>query len=1279
LNKLWLLVFVFLIALPSVVAISEWEVGVYYVIGDRISYLGVNYEVIQSHTSASHWTPDIVPSLYKVLENACDEGVWCSGLSVSVGEVYLYEGAYYRVIQSHTTQGDWTPDIVPALFEKMLSYEDGKPVVVMNGVEIRYKEEFTLWGDEVVNNVEASKRNGLVNIKVDSENAGVLNKSVDVFVDNISFGFFPKLYRVTYENVSFEVPIYESVWNESNSSFVDVMVGHENTSEIRRVRTEVSQEIVYDGESKTVSFGLDGFSEYDLTDGLIAYYKLDSTSGSTAINEEGTDGSLNGGSFVSDGKINYGFSASSNGDYIIAGENHANRDTFSISMWVKPSSWPTSGISSQQVFYGDRQASPNNEVRLFKLNNAGGNKFGFFGYWGGSYKFDLTIDSLDVDEWSHIVAYYSPTTAGFYVNGVLANSSSFSSNSRPSATLPTRIGHWFGTLQDYQVRGVIDEVGIWNVVLSGDDVSLLYNSGNGLSYDNFINENSLPVNITSFGYNDLPYFVGDAIISEVVYNSTLSNSISSNLTVIRERSGSNSTLWTNTDFAVSSDGTNKSVIRNDTAIPSSAVVKGDKFYTVVNAVNSSNLSQALSASSTIVTTVLNTAPTVSGAVWSNSNPLFNEDFSGSCTPSDADEETLRIEYYVNRTRSASTTTVASGNVTGLTHPYSATTLFTINSADTNISDEYVFSCQAFDSENSSTIITSSTATVVDYPLNMTELLFYNGNTTTANIELAGRWNSTYSGVIGNYTIIRERAGSNTTIISDTTELSDLDGTWIFEIPAVNSADTIKGDIYYAFANAVNSTNTSMTLSNTLTANVTIINTAPTISTAAWSPTIAVVNETLSGLCTPADVDADTLRIEYFVNRTRSNTTTTVASGNVTNVTSPYSATTLFNITGSDILLSDVYAFTCQAFDDEDASSSLLTSSNNTAVDVDAIYIEFRDEESNDFILQNISVDLIANTTSYSFTTNTSFINFNILPERYFIRYNSLGYDEGFYIVTLEEGEFESLTLYMINSTASDLLTVTIIDEAAKNVEGAVVKLLKYDLDTNTYKVIDIRQTDVAGEVLYNVRKNEEFYKFVVELDGVAVRTTNPAYITADNLNIQITRSLIVGSEFFSLYGITSSVTYNNETGNFRAEYNDASNIGSNYCLSVHKVGRSRTLINETCSTSPVATLLLPVAVENGSIYEANLYLKINPTQNLNQFVLDLSEVFAAGSLGLLIQIFITLFFAFTFMYSPATGLIMTPLSLIIGRILQLNSLDWVVIVPLLLIGMLVAYLLESQK
>ena len=42
---------------------------------------------------------------------------WTVGDTVKAGEVYRWDGTLVKVVQTHKTQADWTPDVVPALFK----------------------------------------------------------------------------------------------------------------------------------------------------------------------------------------------------------------------------------------------------------------------------------------------------------------------------------------------------------------------------------------------------------------------------------------------------------------------------------------------------------------------------------------------------------------------------------------------------------------------------------------------------------------------------------------------------------------------------------------------------------------------------------------------------------------------------------------------------------------------------------------------------------------------------------------------------------------------------------------------------------------------------------------------------------------------------------------------------------------------------------------------------------------------------------------------------------
>lgn len=51
-------------ALDNILAFPKWEVGKEYVKDERIRYSEVLYKVLQNHTSQADWTPDVAVSLY---------------------------------------------------------------------------------------------------------------------------------------------------------------------------------------------------------------------------------------------------------------------------------------------------------------------------------------------------------------------------------------------------------------------------------------------------------------------------------------------------------------------------------------------------------------------------------------------------------------------------------------------------------------------------------------------------------------------------------------------------------------------------------------------------------------------------------------------------------------------------------------------------------------------------------------------------------------------------------------------------------------------------------------------------------------------------------------------------------------------------------------------------------------------------------------------------------------------------------------------------------------
>lgn len=72
---------------------------------------------------------EIVNAIISIRESATDEQAlnsialypeWKADVSYTVGQRVLYNSILYKVLQAHTSQSDWTPDVSHSLFAQIL-------------------------------------------------------------------------------------------------------------------------------------------------------------------------------------------------------------------------------------------------------------------------------------------------------------------------------------------------------------------------------------------------------------------------------------------------------------------------------------------------------------------------------------------------------------------------------------------------------------------------------------------------------------------------------------------------------------------------------------------------------------------------------------------------------------------------------------------------------------------------------------------------------------------------------------------------------------------------------------------------------------------------------------------------------------------------------------------------------------------------------------------------------------------------------------------------------
>jgi Concanavalin A-like lectin/glucanases superfamily len=215
----------------------------------------------------------------------------------------------------------------------------------------------------------------------------------------------------------------------------------------------------------------------DITTGLIAHWKLDEVSGTTAFDSVGSnDGTLVGSPAWVPGAINFP----------VAGEVHhvdCGNDTSlditgsgSVSAWVQVDSWNGDISWNRIVSKGGIEGG----YELMRGTGADKNGIRFGVYASGAIPYvDGTVDVVTDGQWHLVTGVYDNPTGvvSLYIDGVLDNSATFD----PDLTInPNDKPVYINGVVDADPAGKrhfdgrVDDVRFYNRVLTADDVAYMY-------------------------------------------------------------------------------------------------------------------------------------------------------------------------------------------------------------------------------------------------------------------------------------------------------------------------------------------------------------------------------------------------------------------------------------------------------------------------------------------------------------------------------------------------------------------------------------------------------------------------------------------------------------------------------------------------------------------------------------------------------------------------------------------------------------------------------------
>jgi len=422
---------------------------------------------------------------------------------------------------------------------------------------------------------------------------------------------------------------------------------------------------------------LDPWYQYNLNEGLMAYWSLDnSTDNKADLSGNGYNLTKFGAPTIIDGGlINEAWNYTANGHYHAVPRMFLN-DSFTVTLWSKR------GVNSSINYlytYNIRNTNiPDANSSAFELmaNKQGnGGKYEGYLYENGSLNRKAESDGEKTNltnVWNFIALSFDNVSSNLTL--YVGNTTDLSNYSYTNYHINQTLNHT-AVLGNRQLdtgseAEAIDEVGVWDRKLQFDEINVLWNSGSGMAYDEYggltiANRNIYPTSI---------YFNSTVNCSLRVY---MDEGTTYNVTF----NWSNATGWVEENKYWAN--ANNTYISDDLTIPST-LVRGDIWNCTTYAYEDGN--QSLNVTRSMTRTVLDYSPTNPTITPTNYSSWFTAPITLGCAGStDPEGDDFNVTFT---------------NYSGGTHtPLQNSTLTTYSLTPGHYGQDFQWACKVCDNQS----------------------------------------------------------------------------------------------------------------------------------------------------------------------------------------------------------------------------------------------------------------------------------------------------------------------------------------------------------------------------------------------------------------------------------------------------------------------------------------------------------------------------------------------------------------------------------------------------
>lgn len=281
-------------------------------------------------------------------------------------------------------------------------------------------------------------------------------------------------------------------------------------------------------------------------------------------------------------------------------------------------------------------------------------------------------------------------------------------------------------------------------------------------------------------------------------------------------------------------------------------------------------------------------------------------------------------------------------------------------------------------------------------------------------------------------------------------------------------------------------------------------------------------------------------------------------------------------------------------------STFMTNETFSLFGTESIYIEIKDEQTRNLINdRNYTIEIFSTSggigSNYSTTNGTLFVDL-LSPSVYTLNYQATGYSPRSLFFSVALDSTQNHTLYALNDSISQPKIIYVNDINSVEVEGAILRLQRFYVQSGQFETVEEGKTDATGKVDIYVQENANvIYRYIVIADNSQVFVSDDTTFIGtidDETTIFVDLGAPVLQPFQEFTAVSGSISFNNNTNNYTFTFVDTLNSITKACLEVYSENlgnKSFTNLSYECVSLTSGTLTFNIPTNNLTKYIARGY------------------------------------------------------------------------------------------